>query len=195
VFDLENKFVAYTGTFTHGVRAVFSAWGNIFILGNDGNVSDIFAYDYSKPISSACQLSCLKEKPTSEKLDMLYRKSLYLLALNLAKTQKLDQSSVVDIYRQYGDHLYAKGDYDGAMQQYVQTIGHLQPSYVIRKVCGTCDIPLILFLIIETVSRRTTHSQPSHVLAGIAFSWSCELGSYHSPLEHVHKTEGRCPAR
>ena len=65
---------------------------------------------------------------------MLYRKSLYLLALNLASTQKLDESSVADIHRQYGDHLYGKGDYDGAMQQYVQTISFLQPSYVIRKV-------------------------------------------------------------
>lgn len=65
---------------------------------------------------------------------MLYRKNLYLLALNLAKTQGLDESSVADIHRQYGDHLYTKGDYDGAMQQYIKTIGFLQPSYVIRKV-------------------------------------------------------------
>jgi vacuolar protein sorting-associated protein 11 len=137
VFDLENKFVAYTGTFTQGVRAVFSAWGNIFILGNDGSVSVVFTRNYSKRIPSAFQLSCIKEKPTREKLDTLYRKSLYLLALDLAKTQKLDQSSVADIYRQYGDHFYAKGDYDGAMHQYIHTIGHLQPSYVIRKVCGT----------------------------------------------------------
>ena len=65
---------------------------------------------------------------------MLYRKNLHLLALNLAKTQGLDESSVADIHRQYGDHLYTKGDYDGAMQQYIKTIGFLQPSYVIRKV-------------------------------------------------------------
>ncbi len=65
---------------------------------------------------------------------MLYRKTYYPLALNVAKTQNLDAASVADIYRQYGDHLYVKGDYDGAMQQFVQTIGHLQPSYVIRKV-------------------------------------------------------------
>jgi hypothetical protein len=67
---------------------------------------------------------------------MLYRKSLYGLALSLAKTQQLDESSVADIHRQYGDHLYAKGEYDNAMQQFVQTMGHLQPSYVIRKVCN-----------------------------------------------------------
>jgi vacuolar protein sorting-associated protein 11 len=80
------------------------------------------------------QLSCLKEKPTTQKLEMLYSKSHFLLALNLAKTQRLDESSVADIHRRYGDHLYAKADYDGAMQQFVQTIGWLQPSYVIRKV-------------------------------------------------------------
>ena len=70
----------------------------------------------------------------SAKLDLLYRKSQYLLALNLAKTQNLDDAGVAGIHRQYGDHLYSKGDYDGAVQQYMQTIGHVQPSYVIRKV-------------------------------------------------------------
>ena len=52
----------------------------------------------------------------------------------MAKTQRLDESSVADIHRKYGDHFYAKGDYDGAMAQFVQTIGWIQPSYVIRKV-------------------------------------------------------------
>ena len=80
------------------------------------------------------QLSKLEERPTPEKLEMIYRKGQYQLALNLAKTQGLEASSVADIHRQYGDHLYGKGDYDGAMTQYVKTIGHLQPSYVIRKV-------------------------------------------------------------
>jgi hypothetical protein len=79
-------------------------------------------------------VSCLEEIPTSAKLEMLYRKSLYVLALNMAKSQRLDESSVADIYRQYGDHFYSKGDYDGAMAQFVKTIGWTQPSYVIRKV-------------------------------------------------------------
>ena len=41
---------------------------------------------------------------------------------------------IADIHKQYGDHLYNKGDYDGAMAQYIQTIRYVQPSYVIRKV-------------------------------------------------------------
>ena len=30
--------------------------------------------------------------------------------------------------------VYSKGDHDGAISQYIRTIGHLEPSYVIRKV-------------------------------------------------------------
>lgn len=44
-----------------------------------------------------------------------------------------DPSSCAEIQRRYADHLYSKHDYDGAMTQYVATIGHLEPSYVIRK--------------------------------------------------------------
>ena len=39
IFDLENKYVAYTGTFPHGVRDVVSQWGKVYVLTNDGNVS------------------------------------------------------------------------------------------------------------------------------------------------------------
>jgi vacuolar protein sorting-associated protein 11 len=81
------------------------------------------------------QLSRLEEKPTSAKLDMLYHRLQHSMALKLAQTQRLDESSVADIHRHFGDHLYSKGEYDGAMQQYLQTIGNVQPSYVIRKVC------------------------------------------------------------
>jgi hypothetical protein len=38
VFDLENKLVAYSGTFTDGVREIISQWGHIYILSNDGKV-------------------------------------------------------------------------------------------------------------------------------------------------------------
>ncbi|RPD67906.1 hypothetical protein L226DRAFT_517741 [Lentinus tigrinus ALCF2SS1-7] len=140
VFDPENKFVAHSGTFPEGVREVFSSWGKLYVLSNDG------------------KLMCLEEKPTSAKLDMLYRKGLYLLALNIAETQKLDESHIADIHKQYGDHLYTKGDYDGAMQQYIQTIRYVQPSYVIRK-----------FLDAQRIHNLVTYLQELHSL-GLANS-------------------------
>ena len=42
VFDLENKLIAHSGTFGEGVREVVSQWGKIFVLGNDGSVSNPF---------------------------------------------------------------------------------------------------------------------------------------------------------
>lgn len=38
VFDVENKYVAYSGTFTEGVKDVFCEWRQIFVLSNNGNV-------------------------------------------------------------------------------------------------------------------------------------------------------------
>ncbi|KAI0050858.1 hypothetical protein FA95DRAFT_1603137 [Auriscalpium vulgare] len=140
VFDLENKFVAYSGTFQEGVREVISQWDQIYILSNDG------------------KLQSLQEKPTSAKLDMLYRRSFFPLALGMARTQNMSESSVADIHRQYGDHLYTKGEYDSAMQQYLQTIGHVQPSYVIRK-----------FLDAQRIHNLVTYLQELHSL-GVANS-------------------------
>ncbi|KAL0946382.1 hypothetical protein HGRIS_012612 [Hohenbuehelia grisea] len=170
VFDVENKLVAFSGPFTQGqgIREVFSAWGQIFVLTNDG------------------KLWALEEKPTSAKLNMLYERSQYLLALNLAKTQDLDEASVADIHRQYADHLYSKGDYDGAMQQFVKTIGNVQPSYVIRK-----------FLDAQRIHNLVTYLQELHTL-GLANSdhTTLLLNAYTklkdvSRLDNFIKTESR----
>ena len=53
---------------------------------------------------------------------------------SLAKSQQYDEDGLMDIFTQYGDHLYDKGDHDGAIDQYIKTIGKLEASYVIRKV-------------------------------------------------------------
>lgn len=38
VFEPENKYVAYSGIFTHDVREIISQWGQIHILTGDGSV-------------------------------------------------------------------------------------------------------------------------------------------------------------
>jgi len=51
---------------------------------------------------------------------MLFKKNLFVMAINLAKSQHLDSDGLSEIFRQYGDHLYLKGDHDGAIQQYIR---------------------------------------------------------------------------
>ena len=68
-------------------------------------------------------------------MDALFKQHLYVLAVSLARRSPgYDQESIAQIYRRYGDHLHSKGDYDGAMTQYLKTLGYLEPSYVVRKV-------------------------------------------------------------
>ncbi|KAH7890168.1 hypothetical protein F5I97DRAFT_645537 [Phlebopus sp. FC_14] len=127
--DMENKLIAYTGIYENGIRDVVSAWGSLWVLGIDG------------------KLTRLIEMPTPTKLSLLYSKHLYPLALSLAYTQGLDaldvQQHVIDVHKHHGDYLYEKGDYEGAMKEYVRTIGGLRASYVVRKFLTAHLTPLL----------------------------------------------------
>ena len=54
-------------------KHVVCSWGMILVIQAGGDVI------------------CLKEKELTSKLELLYNKSLYLLALNLAQSQKVNQ--------------------------------------------------------------------------------------------------------
>ena len=48
----------------------------------------------------------LEEKDTQTKLEMLFKRSLYSVAIELAHRQQYDYNSIIDIFTKYGDHLY-----------------------------------------------------------------------------------------
>lgn len=64
---------------------------------------------------------------------MLYQRNMFPLALELARNSGLDSKQQSFIYRRFGDHLYQKADYDGAMVQYIRAMDTTEPSQVIRK--------------------------------------------------------------
>lgn len=109
------------------------------MLSHDGKVRlqkdcvVVFQFIETK-LTSPPQLTKMEELSTPNKLDMLFNKSQYLLALGLASASHIDAAQTADIHRRYADYLYEKGDFDGAMAQFLDTIGHTEPSYVIRKV-------------------------------------------------------------
>ncbi|KAK1224476.1 Vacuolar protein sorting-associated protein 11 [Marasmius sp. AFHP31] len=147
IFDAANKLVAFTGPFKKGVRDVISApWGGLYILEDDG------------------ELTLLSEKPTSAKLEMLYRRALYSGALTLARTHGLDESNVADIHRQYGDYLYARGEYDAAMAQYIKTLGHVKASYVIRKFLDAQRIHSLVTYLQELHAQGLANSDHTTLL-------------------------------
>jgi hypothetical protein len=52
------------------------------------------------------QLFQLEEKDTATKLETLFKKNLYQVAISLAVSERLDARDIAEIYKRYGDHLY-----------------------------------------------------------------------------------------
>lgn len=114
IYDLKNKLVVYNSSIGE-VAHILCEWGTITVLTQDQ------------------QILCIAEKDMGSKLDMLFRKSLYTIAINLVQNNQADAAATAEVMRKYGDHLYGKQNYDEAMAQYIRTIGQLEPSYVIQK--------------------------------------------------------------
>ena len=74
------------------------------------------------------------EKSLQQRLEILYQRNLFVPAINLAQKAGMEPHQQNVIFRKYGDFLYQKADYDGAMQQYLKAIDNTEPSQVIRKV-------------------------------------------------------------
>ncbi|BDA46644.1 Vacuolar protein sorting-associated protein 11 homolog [Coccomyxa sp. Obi] len=160
LYDLRNKLIAATLPLQQEPRHVEVAWGQVVVVQADGGV----AY--------------LQEKELSAKLELLYSKSLYLVALNLATSEEAEPSAVAEIQRRYGDHLYAKHDYDAAMGQYVATIGYLEPSYVIRK-----------FLDAQRIHNLTSYLEQLHSLGRAGADHTTLLLNCYTKLKDVAKLD------
>ncbi|CAH1183052.1 unnamed protein product [Ceutorhynchus assimilis] len=128
VLDIYNKFIVFQCEMSN-IRAIFHEWGSLFVLTRD------------------CKLYHLDEKDLQSKLALLFKKNLYDVAIRIAKSHQYDLDGLVDIFVQYGDHLCDKGDFAGAIEQYIKTIGKLEPSYVIRKFVDSQHLEkLIMYL-------------------------------------------------
>mmetsp|Transcript_31850 Transcript_31850/g.83140 ORF Transcript_31850/g.83140 Transcript_31850/m.83140 type:complete len:1035 (-) Transcript_31850:100-3204(-) len=147
IYDLRNKYIAFHGAMASNARVslAFCEWNSAFFLTGGGEGKKIIQ---------------LTEKETQTKLDILFKRNLYTIALNLARDKGFDRNIVIDIYRKYGDHLYNKGDYDTAIEQYCRTIGRLEPSYVIRKFLDAQRIHNLTYYLEEL--HRTGIADSNH---------------------------------
>ncbi|KAJ5783097.1 hypothetical protein N7457_004871 [Penicillium paradoxum] len=112
LLDTDLKFIAHSEALVSPMKRVFMEWGDLFLLTTDGK---IFRY---------------REKTLQQKLEILYERNLYILAINLAQKIGIDPLQQNAIYRN-------GGDYDTAMQQYLRAIDNTEPSQVIRKYLDT----------------------------------------------------------
>ena len=110
LYDVDCRYIACTNPIGNA---------QLFTVGKE-----IFAF-------SERTLSKFVEKPTASKLEIVLQKHLYDVAISIAKRDKSDD--LFSIHVKYADYLYNRGDFHNAIQQYIETIGFLEPSFVIRR--------------------------------------------------------------
>ena len=79
------------------------------------------------------QLHKLYEMEDNVKIQTLLKKSLFTEASEIASSSNFPPEIVAEISKEHADNLYEKKQYDDALQQFIKTIGYLNPSYVIQR--------------------------------------------------------------
>lgn len=156
IYDATNKLVAFHLLLSPGHRAVRAAGvttapqrlpdGTL----RSGRSSAIL-------FTSGGSLVTLTEKGTTEKVNLLVQKNLYSAAIFVAYGDpSYEIADITSLYRQHAEYLYRKGDYGGAIDQYIHTIGSLEPSHVIFRYLDAPKIPLLVKYLEELRSRELT---------------------------------------
>ncbi|MEW5316813.1 MAG: hypothetical protein WDW38_008162 [Sanguina aurantia] len=155
LLDVRNRLVA--GSFSVAdVRHVMVAWGAVVLITGSG------------------RLFTFTELGLASQLESLFKRSLHKLALDVARAVRVDAATEASIHTQWADHLYSKGEYDAAMAHYIEAIGCLEPSTVIRRFL---DAP--------------PHTQPRSIPGSPAHQGPCLCRPHHAAAELLHEAEGR----
>lgn len=133
IFDKMNKFFSYYNT----------SFTKISCICDDGE----YLYAFVEINFSQKKIIKLKEKDNKYKFEIFYKRSFFDNALEYAKNLNYDKKKISEIHQRHGDHIYMKGDYSKAVEQYIYTINYLDPSYVIQKFLDGSKLDfLILYL-------------------------------------------------
>ncbi|GMR48634.1 hypothetical protein PMAYCL1PPCAC_18829, partial [Pristionchus mayeri] len=122
VYDVTGKYIAFTGSLP-SLANCFIMDGVFILLAHDG------------------QLSSLTQKHLAAKLDILYKKSFFDVAIDVAKRSEGGAEVLPHIHHKYGDFYYSKADFGNAIREFKESIGVLDPSYVIKKFLDGSKLP------------------------------------------------------
>ena len=160
IYDATNKLVAFHLLLSPGHRAVRAAG----VTTSPQRLADgTLRSGRSSAIlfTSGGSLVTLTEKGTSEKVNLLVQKNLYSAAIFVAYADPTyEMDDITSLYRRHAEYLYRKGDYSGAIDQYIHTIGSLEPSHVIFRYLDAPKIPLLVKYLEELRSKEL--STPVH---------------------------------
>ena len=119
IYDLQNGITSYWTTSHSRILQVEIEEDAIYYLAVNPNNQVV--------------LCKLYEMEDNVKIHSLLKKGLFVDAKNIANEAKFPPDIIAEISKDHADQLHKMKKYDEAVLQYIETIGHLNPSYVIQK--------------------------------------------------------------
>ena len=164
IYDATNKLVVFHLLLSPGHTAVRAAGVTTNATRNaDGSIRA--GRSSAIVFTSGGSLVTLTEKGTAEKVNLLVQKNLYSAAIFIAYADpSYETEEITMLYRRHAEYLYRKGDYSGAIEQYIHTIGSLEPSHVIFRYLDAPKIPLLVKYLEELRSRDLTTAVHNELL-------------------------------
>lgn len=143
VYDISNKLVAFHILLSPGHKALRSV-GVTTAPKPVLNGFERGGLSSSVILTSGGSIVSLTEKVTAEKVSLLVQKNLYSAAISMAFADPTFKASdITNLFKKYAEHLYRKGDFSASMNQYLHTIGSLEPSHVIYRFLDAPKVPLL----------------------------------------------------
>lgn len=122
-----------------------------------------------------------KEQPGIVKLGLYFEKEMFDAAKELASelsqmpAEKGHRLSTV-VSKLYGDYLYSRGHFRKGMDQYLDTVGFLEPSYVIMRYLKTNHLPDLTRFLERLISPTFgNHFSSSELLCHVKLLLHCYM--------------------
>jgi vacuolar protein sorting-associated protein 11 len=132
IYDSTNKLVAFHVLLSPGHKALRA----VGITRQACSSAIVF--------TSGGSIVTLTEKTVEEKISLLVQKNLYAAAISMAYADpSFPPGDITALYRRHAEHLYRKGDYSAAMDQYIYTIGSLESAHVIFRYLDAPKISML----------------------------------------------------
>ena len=119
VYDKRNSFFIYYKNSRKKIIGLCCDSNNIYVF-----------YEKNQNYKYILKLT---EKSFKEKMQIIFNKNFFDVAVTYAENYNLDKSKIANLSRIYAEDEYKKGNYKISIQQYIKTIGFYQPNYIIQK--------------------------------------------------------------
>jgi tetratricopeptide (TPR) repeat protein len=128
------------------IRTVHYVWGAVVLVHTD------------------LTLTMRPELTAREKIDRLCKQRLFGHALNMCSASQMPDDVSAGIHREKGDRHYEQSQFDEAIDEYVETLDSLEPSYVIQKFVEPHHAERLMRYLIELQRRHRATKQHTTLL-------------------------------